>query len=136
MRDLSQHTVIFFDGNCILCNRSVGLILKNDSGKEFLFASLQSDAAKNILLHYNLKNISPSSILLLAEDKVYDKSEAVLKICQKLDWPWRIFTLFKYLPKRFRDYMYDGIAKNRYRWFGKMDSCTLVFPEYKNRFLL
>ena len=136
MPDTRQNPVIFFDGICNLCNRSVKFILKNESKPQFLFASLQSDAAKNILLQYNIKNIDPTSILLLSNDKVYDKSEAVLEICKNLERPWRVFTIFKYLPVRLRDSLYELVARNRYQWFGKKNSCTMQMAEYKNRFLL
>ena len=135
MPDIRQNPVILFDGICNLCNRSVKFILTNESKPQFLFASIQSDAAKNILLHYNIKNIDPSSILLLANDKVYHKSEAVLEICKSLKRPWNLFTIFKFLPVSFLDKIYQVVARNRYRWFGKKDSCTMEIAEYKNRFL-
>src|SRR5210317_331358 len=121
MPDIRKNPVILFDGICNLCNRSVKFILTNESKPQFLFASIQSDAAKNILLHYNIKNIDPSSILLLANDKVYHKSEAVLEICKSLKRPWNLFTIFKFLPVSFRDKIYQVVARNRYRWFGKKD---------------
>ncbi|MCA0932007.1 DCC1-like thiol-disulfide oxidoreductase family protein [Lutimonas saemankumensis] len=135
MSDITQNPVILFDGVCNLCNRSVKFILKNESKPQFIFASLQSDAAKNILLHYNIKNINPSSILLLANNKVFDESDAVLEICRNLNRPWNMFTVFKYLPLSFRDAIYRLVARNRYKWFGKKDSCTMEINEYKNRFL-
>ncbi|UCE93245.1 MAG: DUF393 domain-containing protein [Flavobacteriaceae bacterium] len=135
MPDITRNPVIFFDGICNLCNRSVKFILKNESKPHYIFASLQSDAAKNILLHYNIKNIEPDSILLLTNDKVYEKSEAVLEICKNLNRPWNMFTVFKYLPISFRDAIYQLVARYRYRWFGKKDSCTMELNEYKDRFL-
>ncbi|WKK64718.1 thiol-disulfide oxidoreductase DCC family protein [Lutimonas zeaxanthinifaciens] len=135
MPDTTRKPVIFFDGICNLCNGSVTFILKNESSPQFLFASLQSDAAKNILLQYNIKNIEPTSILLLSNNKVYDKSEAILEICRGLDRPWNMITVFKYLPVSIRDGIYQFVARNRYRWFGKKDSCTMEIKKYKSRFL-
>lgn len=135
MRSNDQKSILLFDGICNLCNASVQFILAKDQKEQFLFASLQSDAAEKLLLQYKEKNIGMDSIVLIEDGKVYQKSTAILKICQHLSWPWRIFLVGAYLPKKFRDRLYDLIAQNRYRWFGKKDSCTMMIPEYKNRFI-
>ncbi len=130
-----QKTIILFDGICNLCNGSVQFILKRDKNEKFLFASLQSDASKNILLQYNVKKITANSILIIEDGQVYDKSTAVLKISRHLNWPWTMFSIALQLPLSIRDKVYDFIARNRYKWFGKKDSCTMMIPEYKNRFI-
>ncbi len=130
-----KKTIILFDGVCNLCNGTVQFLLKRDKKEKFLFASLQSDAAKNILLQYNVKKISLDSILLLEDGQVYQKSSAVIKICKYLNWPWTALTVAKYLPLSFRDNAYDLIANHRYKCFGKKDSCMMMIPEYKNRFI-
>jgi predicted DCC family thiol-disulfide oxidoreductase YuxK len=135
MSSKDQKSILLFDGICNLCNGSVQFILKRDQKEQFLFASLQSDAAEKLLLQYKEKKIGMDSIVLIEDGKVYQKSTAVLKICQHLNWPWRIFLVGVYLPKSWRDKLYDLIAKNRYRWFGKKDSCTMMIPLYKNRFI-
>lgn len=135
MQCKDQKSILLFDGICNLCNASVQFILQKDHKEQFLFASLQSDAAEKLLLQYKEKKIGMDSIVLIEDGKVYQKSAAVLKICRHLNWPWRIFLLGGYLPKSLRDNLYDLIAKNRYRWFGKQDSCTMMVPEYKNRFI-
>src|SRR5210317_357187 len=135
MPSKDQKSIVLFDGICNLCNSSVQFILKKDQKEQFLFASLQSDAAEKLLLQYKEKKIGMNSIVLIEDGKVYQKSAAVLKICQHLNWPWRIFLVGAYLPKSWRDKLYDLIAKNRYQWLGKKDSCTMMIPEYKNRFI-
>jgi predicted DCC family thiol-disulfide oxidoreductase YuxK len=135
MPSKDQKSILLFDGICNLCNASVQFILKKDQKEQFLFASLQSDAAEKLLLQYKDKKIGMDSIVLIEDGKVYQKSTAVLKICQHLNWPWRIFLVGTYLPKSWRDKLYDLIAKNRYRWFGKKDNCTMMIPAYKNRFI-
>ena len=135
MPSKDQKSILLFDGICNLCNDSVQFILKKDQKEQFLFASLQSDAAEKLLLQYKEKKIGMDSIVLIEDGKVYQKSAAVLKICRHLNWPWRIFLVGGYLPKSLTDKLYDLIAKNRYRWFGKKDSCTMMMPEYKNRFI-
>ena len=135
MQSNDQKSIILFDGICNLCNASVRFILKRDPSKKFLFASLQSDAAEKLLLQYKEKKIGMDSILLIEDGKVYQKSTAVLKICRNLNWPWRMFSAASQLPESFTDKVYDLIAKNRYQWFGKKDSCTMMMPEFKNRFI-
>ena len=135
MQSNDQKSILLFDGICNLCNASVQFILKRDTGEQFLFASLQSDAAKNILLQYNLKNYSLNSLVLIQDGKVFQKSTAVLMVCQKLDWPWKLFYIGRFLPKTMRDHLYDFVAKRRYQWFGKKDRCVMMMPKYKNRFI-
>ena len=134
--DKKDHkTIILFDGICNLCNGAVQFLLKREKQEQFVFASLQSDAAKYILLQYNVKKISMDSILFIEDGQIYQKSTAVLKISKYLNWPWTMVSVFRLLPLRFRDKMYDLIAKHRYSWFGKKDTCMMAIPKYKNRFI-
>ncbi|MDN3644182.1 thiol-disulfide oxidoreductase DCC family protein [Lutimonas halocynthiae] len=135
MSEKGQKTIILFDGICNLCNGAVQFLLKRDVNEQFLFASLQSDAAKNILLQYNVKKIKMDSIIFIEDDQLYQKSTAVLKICRYLNWPWTMISFAGILPLRFRDKIYDVIAKHRYKWFGRKDTCTMMMPKYKNRFI-
>ncbi len=135
MGENDQKPIVFFDGICNLCNGAVQFLLKRDKTEQFLFASLQSDAAKYILLQYNVKKIKMDSIILTEDGQVYDKSTAILKICKYLSWPWSIMTVARVLPLSFRDKIYDYIAKHRYKWFGTKNTCTMMLPEYKNRFI-
>ena len=135
MQSNDQKSIILFDGICNLCNASVRFILKRDQTKKFLFASLQSDVAKKLLLQYKVKNIGMDSILLIEDGKVYQKSAAVLKISRHLNWPWTMFSVAHHLPESLRNKIYDLVAKYRYQWFGKKDTCTMMMPEFKNRFI-
>ena len=135
MEKKDHKTIILFDGICNLCNGAVQFLLKRDKKKQFMFASLQSDAAKYILLQYNVKKFGMDSIVFIEDGEIYQKSTAVLKIIKYLNWPWTMISVTSFLPLGFRDRMYDFIAKNRYRWFGKKDSCIMMLPEYKNRFI-
>ena len=135
MQSNKKKPIILFDGICNLCNSSVKFILRHDKREQFLFSSLQSDASKKLLLQYNVKKIAMDSIVFIEDEKVYQKSSAVLKICRHLGWPWRLFLIGSYLPEKLTDSIYDFIAKNRYRWFGKKSSCTIMIPKYKNRFI-
>lgn len=130
-----KKSIILFDGICNLCNNSVQFVIKRDNKQQFLFASLQSDAAAKLLLQFYNKKIGLQSIVLIEDNKVYDKSTAALRIARKLNPLWNILYIFIIVPKNLRDLVYDYIAKYRYKWFGKQDSCMLFIKEYKNRFI-
>lgn len=135
MHSSDLKSILLFDGICNLCNNSVQFILKRDTNEQFIFASLQSDAAKNVLLQYKMKNYALNSLVLIEDGQVFQKSTAVLKVCRHLRWPWKVFYVFMVIPKFLRDGIYDFVAKRRYHWFGKKDSCVMMIPEYKNRFI-
>jgi len=133
--ELSYSPVILFDGVCNLCNRSVNFILKRDSGKIYKFASLQSDAAINIFNKHNLNLDKFDTIVLIKDQKVYQKSNAILEVTRSLGGLWPLLYVFKLIPRFLRDALYDYIAKNRYSWFGKSDQCRVPTPDLKERFL-
>jgi predicted DCC family thiol-disulfide oxidoreductase YuxK len=135
MNNYDGKSIIFFDGVCNLCNSSVNFIIKHDKKKHFLFASLQSDAAKEILLQHNSKKITFDSIILIKANKIYEKSTAALKIAKHLNNGLFLLYLFIIVPTFIRDYLYNTIAKNRYKWFGKKDSCMIPTKELKHRFI-
>lgn len=135
MNNFEGKSVILFDGVCNLCNTSINFIIRNDKKKHFLFASLQSDAAKEILLQHNSKNIFMNSVILIENGIVYEKSTAILKIAIHLPNMYKILSIFSIIPTFIRDTIYMFISKNRYNWFGKMDSCILPSKELEDRFL-
>ncbi len=115
---LKNNSIILFDGDCTLCNSSVKFIIKHDSKRYFLLTSLQSDAAKNILLQLHQKSFENfDSVVLVSQQKVYYKSDAALRIARHLDGVIKIFYFFMIIPRPLRDLVYDYVAKNRYRWF-------------------
>jgi len=128
-------SIILFDGVCNLCNASVNFIIKHDKNERFIFASLQSDAAKEILLQFPEKKINLDSIILIENDSFYEKSTAVLLITKHLNYGLKNFYYLKYLPLFFRDAIYSFIAKNRYHFFGKRKFCSLPKNKVKHRFL-
>jgi predicted DCC family thiol-disulfide oxidoreductase YuxK len=128
--------VILFDGVCNLCNTAVQLVIRNDPGSYFQFASLQSDAGKALLQQYHISQpVTPESLVLIENGKAYQYSTGALRICRKLKSWHRIFYPFIFLPAFLRDPVYKWIARNRYRWFGRQDACWLPTPELKERFL-
>ncbi|WP_429748004.1 thiol-disulfide oxidoreductase DCC family protein [Bacillus salipaludis] len=126
--------IVLFDGVCNLCNHSVQFIIKRDASEKFKFASLQGETGKRMITKYGLAP-DLNSFVLIENDKVYIKSTAALRVCQELKGAWKLFAILMMIPTNSRDYMYDIIAKNRYKWFGMNNSCMLPSPELKKRFL-
>jgi predicted DCC family thiol-disulfide oxidoreductase YuxK len=127
--------IILFDGICNFCNRTVNIILKYDQDLHFQFAASQSQAGINILQHYKLDQKASASVILIANEKVYTKTDAVIQIATHLKgWP-RLFRLIQFIPKPIRDFGYDLVAKNRYALFGKMETCRIPDESTRHRFL-
>jgi predicted DCC family thiol-disulfide oxidoreductase YuxK len=135
MINLENKSIILFDGICNLCNTSIQFIIKRDKKQHFLYASLQSDAARDILLQFHLKNSDFDSIILIENGKAFQKSTAILKIAKHLSGLWKFTYGFTIVPKGIRDFFYIIIADNRYRWFGKRESCMMPTEALKMRFL-
>lgn len=133
-----EDPIIFYDGVCVFCNNSVNFILKRDKMKMFLFAPLQGDFAVEFLKNKNLPNPLPDSIILFDPDKnkFHFESTAALNIAGSLSGLWKVLIVFLIVPKPIRDFFYRIIARNRYKWFGKHDSCLVPNKEVKERFLL
>ena len=127
--------IILFDGVCNLCNGSVQFILKRDKKNYFQFASLQSDFGQKTLSENQLPSDDFKSLLLLENGKLYQSSTAALRIARKLDGGWPLFYGLVIVPRFIRNFIYQIIAKNRYRWFGKQESCMIPTPEYQARFI-
>jgi len=124
---------IFFDGVCNLCNGAVDFVLKRDKKGVFKFASLQSDVANDIIPD-DLKEVD-SIILYKSDGHFLTKSDAAIEIGRQLRGLWPIIIIFKIFPRPIRDWFYSKIAKNRYKWFGKRDTCRMPTPDIKERFL-
>jgi predicted DCC family thiol-disulfide oxidoreductase YuxK len=131
----SPHPVILFDGVCNLCNRSVQFIIKRDKKKQFLFASLQGKTGGELLKKFDLPANVFNSFILIEGENIYSRSTAALRIAKQLGGGWKLLYGFMILPRFIRDAIYNLIAKNRYKWFGKRDECMIPTPELKERFL-
>lgn len=128
--------LILFDGVCNLCNASVQFIIKHDKKNIFLFAALQSEVGKEIIEAFHIDTNKTDSILLYTPEKgIYYKSTAALKIARHLDFPINLLFVFMIVPAFLRNGVYDYIAKNRYKWYGKKQSCMIPTADLKNRFL-
>ena len=130
-----MNEVILFDGVCNLCNFFVQFVIERDKNNIFKFASLQSDYSKKLLNRFGTDNSKIDSVILYSGDRIFTESTAALKILKQLGGGWQLMYVFIILPKFMRDAVYRLIARNRYKWFGKKDSCMLPTPELKNKFI-
>lgn len=126
--------IVFFDGVCNLCQHSVQFILPRDPGGNFLFASLQEGLANQLIPDVITSANGQGSIILWEEGKVSYRSTAVLRIAKKLSGLWPLLYVFILVPPFIRDGVYHLIAKNRYRWWGKTDTCMVPSKEWVKRF--
>lgn len=135
MNSSEIHKIILFDGVCNLCNGAINFVIKKDTGNVFKFAALQSEIGKTLLSKFNLDTSKVDSIILIDGEKCYVKSSAALHAAKHLKGLYPLLYGFLILPKFIRDSVYDYIAKNRYKWFGKTESCMIPTPELRNKFL-
>ncbi len=126
---------ILFDGLCNLCNGTVRFIVANDPSGRFRFASLQSAAGERALARFERTPNGVNSIILIDADGLHERSTAALRIANGLRRPWPWLGVFALVPAPLRDALYDTVARNRYRWFGRRSACALPTPEQAARFL-
>ena len=123
--NLNNGIVILYDGYCNLCNTSLQFIIKHDKKREFQYIPLQSEEADELLPNNITKENLPDSVILIEDGQMYSKSEAFFRILPYLGKRYKFLLVFKIIPQKLRDRIYDWIASNRYKWFGKKDKCGL-----------
>ncbi|MEK3807388.1 thiol-disulfide oxidoreductase DCC family protein [Metabacillus sp. SLBN-84] len=132
---MTHSKILLFDGVCNFCDGTVQFVLKHDKKEAFSFASLQSEAGQSLLRKHGLPLEDYDSFVYLDEEKVHTKSTAALRVLKELGGIYRALYFLIAVPKPIRDAVYMMIAKNRYKWFGKKDACTLPSKEVRKRFL-
>ena len=132
---IEHKSVILFDGVCNLCNASIDFIIKRDKKDQFRVGALQEDAGKKLLSKFDVNPEYLDSLVLVEDDQVYFRSTAALRIARNLSGLWPLFYVFIILPSGIRDRIYDWIGKNRYRWFGKKNTCRLPTPKERAKFI-
>ncbi len=134
--EIKRQKIILFDGVCNLCNGSVIFILQREKKPVFQFASIQSEAGKELLDWYGLPKDYDQAIVLIDHGRIYLGSTAALRIGQHLRFPWSLLSYAGFIvPKFIRDWVYKQIALNRYQWFGKREVCMVPTEKLKARFL-
>lgn len=127
--------VILFDGVCNLCNAAVNWIIDHDSRNVIKFASLQSEYGRQMVQKHNLHGEYMDTIYLIENDKVYNRSDAVLRTLKHLKGIYSLGYGFIIVPSFIRNFFYNLVARNRYKWFGKRDVCRIPTPELKAKFI-
>lgn len=131
----NQSAIILFDGVCNLCNSSINFVIDRDPHRHFRYLALQSKKGKELMKKYNLPSEELTSIVLIKNKKAYIKSGAALRVAGSLSFPWPFLYGFLLVPPFIRNIVYDLIAANRYKWFGKQSACRVPTPELKELFL-
>jgi predicted DCC family thiol-disulfide oxidoreductase YuxK len=134
--EIIRQPVILFDGVCNLCSGAVQFIIKRDKKDVFRFASLQSSFGQSVLKKYKLPSHELSSVILVENDIIYTRSTGALKVAKQLSGGWPLLYMFIIVPRFIRDAVYNYVAKNRYKWFGKKQECWLPTPALKNKFII
>ena len=132
---MNNSPVILFDGVCNLCNGAVQFVIKHDEKGQFRFASLQGEHGQQLLKHYNLSPVDLDSFVLIQGDVAYSKSTAALLVAKQLKGVVKSLYVFRIIPAFIRDGIYNFIARNRYRWFGRKESCMIPSVDLRARFL-
>jgi predicted DCC family thiol-disulfide oxidoreductase YuxK len=135
MEGPNDKKIILFDGVCNLCNSSIIFVIKHDPKDLFRFAPLQSDIGKSLMEKHQIDPQETDSIILVDQEKAYTKSSAALRVSRHLSGGYPLLAIFLIIPVFLRNLVYDYIAKNRYKWYGKKDSCMIPTPELKAKFL-
>lgn len=128
-------TVVLFDGVCNLCNSAINFVIDHDKNNNFYFASLQSEFGQALLTHFGKNTDDFDSMIVYENGKIKTKSTAALRIAAGLSGGWKFFSIFKIVPAFLRNAVYNLIAKNRYKWFGKKNECRIPTPELKAKFI-
>lgn len=130
-----NHKIVLFDGLCNLCDRSVNFIILKDKKDRFRFAAIQSAIGQSLVLQYRIDPRRSDSVILIDNNKVFERSSAMLYISKYLSGGYPLLYFFILFPKWIRDGLYLYIAKNRYRWFGKKVSCMTPSIDKRYKFL-
>ena len=127
--------MILFDGICNVCNGFVDFVIARDPAAHFRFASLQSDAAHRLVTDVKTEHPLPDSFVLVEDGRVFMRSDAACRIARRLGFPWNLAYPLMVLPRPLRDWAYDIVARNRYRWFGTRETCRVPTPDLRRHFL-
>src|SRR5262245_3081134 len=140
MSSVAEHQadrpILLFDGVCNLCNGVARFVTRHDPAPgRFRFAALQSELGLQILREHGLKSDAVDTFVMIEGERVHLRSKAGLRVLRRLGFPWSLAYAFIVVPRPLRDAVYDWVARNRYRWFGRQDACMVPTPEIRSRFL-
>jgi predicted DCC family thiol-disulfide oxidoreductase YuxK len=132
---IKTQNIVVFDGVCALCNGWIKFLLRFDRQKRFQFVIAQSDLGAQLYAHAGERSDIYETMLVFADGKYYGKADAITAVLGTIGWPWKLFSIARFLPAFLKTWLYDRLAHNRYKIFGKYDQCMIPTPEIKARFL-
>jgi predicted DCC family thiol-disulfide oxidoreductase YuxK len=132
---VGDHVLVMFDGVCNLCNGFVQFLIRRDASGKFRFASLQSAFAQQRLTQFGLDPAQLHSVIVIENGKIYERSDAALRVAVHLPGLWPAMRVFYIIPRGLRDVVYNWVAASRYRWFGRRETCMVPDPSLKSRFV-
>lgn len=127
--------ILLFDGVCNFCDSTVNFIIDRDPHKNIRFAALQSQAGQQLLEKFSLDKNNFDSLVVVYKGRYFKKTAAVLRVVRWMKFPWNIMSIFIVIPTFIGNFFYDIVARNRYKWFGKLEYCRVPTPDVKERFL-
>ncbi|MDX1328928.1 MAG: DUF393 domain-containing protein [Arenibacter sp.] len=134
--ETNQKKILLFDGVCNLCNNAVQYVIKRDKNDLYRYAALQSDIGRKLTAERHIDTSQVDSIILIEPGVAYyTKSAAALKIAKSFGGLWGLAAILEWIPESLSNVVYDFVAKNRYRWYGKKEACMVPTPELKAKFL-
>lgn len=135
MTNAGLDNVVLFDGVCKLCTGSVNFILRHEKGPFLRFAPLQSQVGMRLMQEHGIDPAQMRTFVVIADGRSYIRSDAAIRVSRFLRGAWKLLGLVRVVPRPIRDYAYDLVARNRYRWFGRHDACIVPAPELQERFI-
>ena len=133
--DVPAENLVLFDGTCHFCNVSMQFILCHDHRQVFSFAPIQSELGQRIFRAQALDPAAAQTFMVIRHGRVLLRSEAALEVARQFGGAWRLLTVFRIVPRGWRDWAYARFARNRYRWFGRRETCLISTPKVCKRFL-
>ena len=127
--------LLIFDGECNLCARSVRFVVSREAEPTLRFVPLQSAAGLRLMRRAGVDPVNATTFVLFSKCRVYVKSDAAIRLSAHLRWPWKLLGALRVIPRPLRDWAYDLVARNRYRWFGRSEACLVPPPDLKARFV-
>ena len=130
-----MNALVIFDGVCNFCIGSVHFILRHERGPVLTFAPVQTGTGTRMVRELGLDPGDAKTFVLVEDGKAYTRSSAAIRVARYLRWPWRALAAIRVIPRPLRDWAYNRVVVNRYRWFGRSETCMVPPPEIRRRFI-
>jgi predicted DCC family thiol-disulfide oxidoreductase YuxK len=132
---MTEGPIILFDAMCVLCSANAGFVLRHDGQGHFRLAAMQGEVGQTLYRRFGIDPADPDTLIVVTGDRACRNSDAILAIWRGLGWPWRALCVFGFVPRGLRDPLYRWVARNRYRLFGRRESCWVPDAAQRSRLL-